>query len=301
MLLIDDAQHLPPQLIHALVDAQPDVPDIGLYLFADPAQTGSRGWQEEVAALVELPTTVTLDRNCRNTREIHEVVTRALDGHASATASDIDGPPVEFLVAETSAEAVRLARQTASRLIADGLRPNDIAIIYDDASWYRSLWPAEPLRVDDNTRWDSHEHERHRDDQEILSWEYDPDYGSVGFVGRRHTALELAPDGRQRVAIRCLHLESALGLEFEAVVLLLDNPAPWESSTSAMMGDDDSPWYGELSDDDGFDAGVWLTSLAGDTASQVRAYAGCTRSRTSLTLIGCEQILAVLRSDHPAQ
>jgi len=93
-----------------------------------------------------------------------------------------------------------------------------------------------------------------------------------------------------------LHLESAIGLEFEAVILLLAPSMLNELDLEDVAGIDGFGDKLVLVDDDGFDVGVWLKSLSGSDARTARAYVGSTRARTVLTVIGCEEALASLRS-----
>ncbi len=316
-LVVDDAQHLPPDLVAALAGARAGGDTGDLYLFADPAQTTVTGWVDEVRKRVDLPVEVGLDRNCRNTRQICEIASRLVGRQTEP--SDIEGVAVTLTTADSRTEAARLAQDAATAYLRDGLPANGIAVIYDDVSWYRDLWPARDGLVhadkndwadwddwnwedlDEWTQWvdedededaDSDEIEREwviEDPDETVAWVPDADNLGGAYVVRRRTALMLP--GVVGGVVRCLHLESAIGLEFDAVVLLLSSWASNEDANATVLGDD---YHGELSDDDGFDAGVWLRSLSGDGAVAARAYVGVTRAKTALTVIGPAEALAPL-------
>jgi hypothetical protein len=84
-------------------------------------------------------------------------------------------------------------------------------------------------------------------------------------------------------------------LEFDAVILPLDSSTLDELNLHQVIGLESFGDELRLVDDDGLDAGVWLRSLSGPDALTARAYVGCTRARTFLTVIGSEEIFAPLK------
>jgi ATP-dependent exoDNAse (exonuclease V) beta subunit len=96
------------------------------------------------------------------------------------------------------------------------------------------------------------------------------------------------------MALRCLHVESVLGLEFDAVILLLTQHVNPGMSIDDFVEADSFGDEWELTDDDGFDIGVRLNLMKGAGAQGARAYVGSTRARTLLIVIGSDQAFTAL-------
>ena len=316
-LIVDDAQHLTPHVVAALTILLSDPTQGSIYLFADPDQTTHSSWLLELQALLPMGITAKLRHNCRNTSQICTLVARLV---GKSEVSDIQGPDVRLILTETRQEAVRRAREVAVSFLAeDGLSADSVAVLYDGLSWYPYLWKREVVDASDDARgqgsadyYDGSDNLWSQLDAADRFW-YSPaveldtsigaesDGSAVGFGGytyylRRRSALEIVLRNGRKGAVRCLHLESAIGLEFEAVILLLDASTLNELDLEEIAGVDGFGDKLVLLDDDGFDAGVWLKSLSGSDARTARAYVGCTRARTLLTVIGCDEALALFRS-----
>jgi superfamily I DNA/RNA helicase len=304
---------LPPRLVDALTLLLSDPAHGSIYLFADPSQAGHTSWLCELEVLLPPQAKVGLDCNCRNTRQICSLVADLFSRPVES--SDIEGPEVKFLVAQTSEEAVKLVRREAEYLLDGGLPPNSVAVLYDQASWYKYLWEKPDFETDNIQHKGWPDAYSNKDTEGDLIWyngpfapldldnavaaELDDNFsGYYTYYLRRRTTLELVPrEGHER-SVRCLHLESAIGLEFDAVILLLAPSTLELFELEDVTGVDPDMLLDilQLSDDDGFDTGVWLKTLSGPDAITARAYVGITRARTWLTIIGSDQAMAPFSS-----
>ena len=310
-LIIDDAQHLTAPVIRALTGLLTNPEDGSLYLFADARQTSDSAWLPSVVSTIRLPVSVSLRLNCRNTAQISAVAAQVL-GRPLEPAT-IDGPPVTLIEARSRPEAVEAARNSVRHMIDSGLKANDIAVLYDDMVWYRHIYS--PATADDTKdtggdvaikSWRDFDHFITDTDQgydwlripavdvpEVIETVADG-YGGFNYYVRRRTTLSVGNNEQGRVVVRCLHLESAIGLEFDAVILLLD-PSSQETDALDVLGLPEFADVMTLVDDDGFDAGVWLKSLTGPDADGTRAYVGSTRARTYLTIVAPFEVFRRLR------
>lgn len=315
-IIIDDAHHMPASLLTTLTGLLRRPTDGSLYVFADPQQTTDKGWLDAFAAEIPIGVKVSLRRNCRNTRQICDAVARLLRGPVESNA--IDGPEVEFVEVVDQPAAVEEVVRRVTKLLDSGVRPNSLAVLYDDACWYRHLSPklaveydpeadGDDVNVEDEDEITLALREEIRDHIGVGSaydlrpdppersdefLEFDGGLGAERATVRRRTTLRINTTSGP-VDVRCLDLESAIGLEFDAVYLLVTDDASSAFDVADVIGHDTVGGWVRVSDDEGFDAGLWLRALTGSDAARARAYVGLTRARASVSVVGRASALTI--------
>ena len=122
-VLVDEGQDFLPSWF-VVLEATLAHDDGPFLVFCDPHQAIYReGWEPPFAAVP-----YELGRNCRNTRQIAEVVARVFDDPEPTEA--VEGLPVDFRAAEDDREIDRRVHEALRRLVVDErVRPGEIVVL----------------------------------------------------------------------------------------------------------------------------------------------------------------------------